>query len=174
MLPLDPKITDIVALSAAALALVALVVAVVAVARMGRLRRSLTALGTHDGEGSLIDVVGRQLREIDALRQHVAGAEVELAGMRADVADALRHVAVVRYDAFQEQGGRMSFSAALLDDVGDGIVLTAINGRSETRAYAKGVKAGASEHTLSPEEQQAIDHALRGARGAGAVAGRSA
>jgi hypothetical protein len=58
-------------------------------------------------------------------------------------------------------GGRMSFSAALLDDAGDGLVLTSINGRSETRTYAKGVRAGASDHTMSPEEQQAIAYATR-------------
>ena len=79
------------------------------------------------------------------------------------ITQALRHVAVVRYDAFQDMGGRMSFSAALLDDAGDGLVLTSINGRSETRTYAKGVKAGASEHPLSPEEVQVVDHAMRAA-----------
>jgi hypothetical protein len=58
-------------------------------------------------------------------------------------------------------GGRLSFSAALLDDAGDGLILTSINGRSETRTYAKGVKAGDSDHSLSPEEQQAIGYANR-------------
>jgi hypothetical protein len=85
----------------------------------------------------------------------------DLAAARADLSDALRHVAVVRYDAFGVMGGRLSFSAALLDDAGDGLVLTSINGRTETRSYAKGVKAGASDHSLSPEEQQAISYATR-------------
>ena len=62
--------------------------------------------------------------------------------MQADLADAIRHVAVVRYDAFGDMGGRLSFSVAMLDDSGDGLVLTSINGRTETRTYAKGVKAG--------------------------------
>ena len=53
----------------------------------------------------------------------------------------------------------MSFSAAVLDDAGDGLVITAIHGRGETRSYAKGLVGGASEHTLSPEEQQAVDAA---------------
>lgn len=171
MLPLDPTTSDAVALGAAGVALLALLVAAVAAARTRRLRRRLAALGEHGGEGSLVDVVGEQVREVRALREHVAAAQAELAAVRADIADALRHVAVVRYDAFQDMGGRMSFSAALLDDAGDGIVLTAINGRSETRAYAKGVKGGSSEHSLSPEEQQVIDHALRGA-GRGVPAGR--
>src|SRR5688500_10205052 len=78
---------------------------------------------------------------------------------RADLSDVIRHVAVVRYDAFPDMGGRLSFSAALLDDAGDGLVLTSINGRSETRTYAKGIKGGRSEHALSPEEEQAISHA---------------
>ena len=58
-------------------------------------------------------------------------------------------------------GGRMSFSAALLDDAGDGLVITAIHGRAETRSYAKGVKGGNSDQQLSPEERQAIAFATR-------------
>jgi hypothetical protein len=57
-------------------------------------------------------------------------------------------------------GGRLSFSAALLNDHGDGIVITSINGRSETRTYAKPVKGLTSEHNLSEEEREAIAAAL--------------
>jgi hypothetical protein len=66
----------------------------------------------------------------------------------------------VRYDAFGDMGGRMSFTAALLDDSGDGLVITSINGRTEARAYAKGVKQGTSDQSLSPEETEAISLAL--------------
>jgi hypothetical protein len=72
---------------------------------------------------------------------------------------ALRHVAVVRYDAFGDMGGRLSFSAALYDDNGDGLVISSINGRSETRTYAKPLVGLASDHSLSPEEREAIEAA---------------
>jgi hypothetical protein len=72
---------------------------------------------------------------------------------------AMRHVAVVRYDAFADMGGRLSFSAALFDAQGDGLVISSINGRSETRTYAKALRAYESEQTLSPEEKQAITEA---------------
>jgi Protein of unknown function (DUF4446) len=72
---------------------------------------------------------------------------------------ALRHVGVVRYDAFGDMGGRLSFSAAMFDGNGNGIVLSSINGRSETRTYAKALAGLKSEQTLSPEEQQAIREA---------------
>ena len=74
---------------------------------------------------------------------------------------AMRHVAVVRYDAFADMGGRLSFSAALYDDSGDGLVLSSINGRSETRTYAKALVGFQSDHSLSPEEKEAIETARR-------------
>jgi hypothetical protein len=66
---------------------------------------------------------------------------------------------VVRYDAFGDMGGQLSWSAALLDDNGNGIVLTSIHGRSESRTYAKNVGEWSSDQTLSPEEEEAIDAA---------------
>src|SRR5205085_12366467 len=74
--------------------------------------------------------------------------------------EAIRHVGVVRFDAFEDMGGRLSFSAALLDGNGDGVVITSINGRQDTRCYAKRVQGGTSIHNLSDEERQAIRDAL--------------
>ena len=79
--------------------------------------------------------------------------------LRAEGRDALRHVSVVRYDAFPDVGGHQSWSVALLDDAGDGVVLTSIHGRSDARSYAKTVAAWSSEQPLSPEEEQALSHA---------------
>jgi hypothetical protein len=59
-------------------------------------------------------------------------------------------------------GGRYSFSAAVLDDNGDGLVITSIHGRAETRTYLKGLSAGVSDIDLSPEEQQAVKTARGG------------
>jgi hypothetical protein len=56
-------------------------------------------------------------------------------------------------------GGRLSFSAALYDDNGDGLVISSINGRSETRTYAKPLVGLASDRSLSPEEREAIEAA---------------
>lgn len=162
MLPLPQHTLDYLALGAAAGAFVALLLALGAHARAGRLRRRFAVLDTPDGPQTVLDAVGGQRRETESLRKEIAAARAELNAARADLADALRHVAVIRYDAFGDMGGRLSFSAALLDDAGDGLVLTSIHGRSEARTYAKGVKGGNSEQELSPEEKQTIDLALRG------------
>jgi len=151
------------AVGAAVGAVAALLVAALALARLRVLRRSFAVLEAPDGSRqTFLAAVDRHIAEVDRLRGELARARGELDTARIDLADAIRHVSVVRYDAFADMGGRMSFSAALLDDAGDGLVLTSINGRTETRTYAKGVKAGHSEHALSPEELQAIDFARRG------------
>ena len=66
----------------------------------------------------------------------------------------------MRYDAFEDVGGRLSFSCALLDDNGTGVVMTSINGRHDTRVYAKPVSEGHSPYSLSIEEEEAIRQAL--------------
>ncbi|MCW2501108.1 MAG: hypothetical protein JWN87_2784 [Frankiales bacterium] len=158
---LDTKTLEIVALAAAGVAVLSLGLALALAVRIGRLRNAHDVLTGGDTGSSFVEAVTRQHREAEALRTDVGMLRDDLAAARADLSDALRHVAVVRYDAFGDMGGRLSFSAALLDDAGDGLVLTSINGRSETRTYAKGVKGGESDHSLSPEELQAIGYASR-------------
>lgn len=108
-------------------------------------------------------------RQLGVLRRRVAEVErsspigdADARRLRAEVDAALSRVAVVRYDAFGDMGGRLSFSAALLDGQGDGLVLTSIHGRGESRTYAKGVTGGESETTLTPEERQAVAAARAG------------
>jgi len=95
----------------------------------------------------------------DALPEDVHGLRQEVAALRAETGDALRHLAVVRYDAFGDMGGHLSWSLALLDDAGDGVVLTSIHGRSDARTYAKSIATWTCEQQLSPEEEEAIAHA---------------
>jgi hypothetical protein len=161
VLSLDHPLLDEIALGGAGAAVLALLASISAHVRVRRLRRGF-ALVDGDGKETVLDAVRHSLDETASLRGELAHARADLDAARRDLGDALRHVAVVRYDAFGDMGGRLSFTAALLDDSGDGLVLTSIHGRSEARTYAKGVKAGASEQSLSPEEQQAIELARRG------------
>jgi len=151
-----------IALGAAFVALLALLLVVISLAKLRRMRRHYTLLQGEDGTESFIAAVSAQIDAVDRIRSEVDRSRNEVEQLRRDLADAIRHVAVVRYDAFNDMGGRMSFSAALLDDAGDGLVISSINGRTETRTYAKGVKRGASDAILSPEEEQVIGYAQRG------------
>ena len=98
-------------------------------------------------------------RKAADLPTDVEGLRNEVQALRLEAAQALRHLAVVRYDAFGDMGGHLSWSMALLDDGGDGVVLTSIHGRSEARTYAKNVTSWNCDQALSPEEEEAVKFA---------------
>ena len=87
--------------------------------------------------------------------------QLQLAGGVVDN-QALRDLAIVHYDALKEMSGRRSFSLAVINAAGDGVVITSINGRTETRTYAKVVRDGRGVEALSPEEDQALRAARLG------------
>lgn len=96
---------------------------------------------------------------LEAVPEDVLGLRQEVAALRAEVKGSFKHLAVVRYDAFADMGGHLSWSVALLDDGGNGVVMTSIHGRSDARSYAKTVTAWKSDAQLSPEEEEAISSA---------------
>ena len=109
------------------------------------LRRGRSARGRRHAE-----------RDAAALPTDVQGLREEVSALRVEVGDALRHLSMVRYDAFGDMGGHLSWSLALLDDAGNGILLTSIHGRSEARTYAKSITGWACDQQLSPEEDEAL------------------
>lgn len=122
-----------------AVALVALLVALFAA------RRVAGAAGSGGAQG--------RRRPVPA---DVGQLQAEVQALRADSLQSLRHMAVVRYDAFGDMGGHLSWSMALLDDEGNGVVITAIHGRTDARTYAKNIAGWTCDQPLSPEETDAV------------------
>lgn len=74
----------------------------------------------------------------------------------------IRHVGLVRFSPFHDTGGDQSFALALLDGRRDGVIVTGLHSRAESRLYAKPIERGMSGYTLTPEEREAMDRALGG------------
>lgn len=124
--------------------------------KLRKARKEYMVLRGERGDRDILGAVGGAMRRVDAIEGRLDGV-VQAQHEQAAVGRlALQKFYMVRYDAFEDMGGRLSFSAALLDDHGDGLVVTSINGRTETRTYAKAINGLASEHNLSDEERQAI------------------
>jgi hypothetical protein len=159
MLQVDPDVIAVIALASAAVALLALLLALLLARRLRRLREALQrALGEHGDD--LVEVLGSYSTQLQAARRSMDDFEVRLDDLREHVKGTISRVGLVRYDAFDDMGGALSFSTALLDEHGDGLVVSAINGRAETRCYGKALVGGDSEHHLSDEEKAAIDAAI--------------
>jgi len=159
------------------------VAGVLALRTLSKLRRSVALLsrGTS-GRETILEVAEKHMaaseavrKDIVELQQDLAAAQQELESgvaaerqdlaravqeLNASMATVLRRVALVRFDAFEDLGGRLSFSLALLDDGGNGFTLTSIASTSDTRLYAKSLTAGVGEHPLSTEEEQAVKAAM--------------
>jgi len=159
-MPLDSQAlsTLLVALAAA------VVVLVVWVAWLHRsdalLRRRLRRL-IGEGEGvGLDELLDRQFRRLDTVAERVEALNRlhhELEGLSQR---SIQKVGVIRFNPFADTGGDQSFAVALLDAEGNGVVLSSLHGRADTRIFAKSVQAGRSKHALSDEEQDAIRKAL--------------
>jgi hypothetical protein len=148
---LPPEVLTILVLLAVALGGFALFVVVNNVPKGNRKladdKQAVVVLTRHDQELSRLKLAIRQLGE-----EHARTTDL--------LTGALQRVGLVRYDAFEDMGGHLSFSAAFLDADGNGLVITSINGRQDTRCYAKPVEGWSSRHNLSGEEEQAIQQAL--------------
>ena len=159
-MPLDEGTLSLVVVALTA----AVVLLVVWVAWLQRseavLRRRLRRL-IGDAEGTGFDeVLDRQLRRLD----EVAGRVDALNKLHHDLENltqrSIQKVGVVRFNPFADTGGDQSFAIALLDAEGNGLVLSSLHGRTDTRIFAKQVQSGRSRHQLSDEEQDAIRRAL--------------
>jgi hypothetical protein len=154
------RLTLLVYVALAATLALGVVVAVLA-ARLRAARRTYGRLlaGGDRGE-DLLAAVARQVEAAERLRGKLDLVGRETAQLRQRVSSLVGTVGLTRYDAFTDAVGHLSYSAAFLDEAGDGVVLSTINGRSETRSYAKPVRGGRSDHSLSDEERTAIAMAM--------------
>ncbi|MDQ2836110.1 MAG: DUF4446 family protein [Actinomycetota bacterium] len=170
-------------IAAVVFGLAGLVTGTLALRTLGKLRRSVALLSRgSSGRETILEVADKHMAASEAVRKDILelqrdltaahqDMQAQLAAERADIAGTvqsigrsvgtvLRRVALVRYDAFDELGGRLSFSLAIMDDNGNGITLTSIASTTDTRLYAKSLSHGVGEHALSPEETQAVQAAM--------------
>lgn len=146
----------------AGLGAIALAVGISAHRKLAMARRSMAVLqGTAKGK-TMLDAVATYGQDLQLFEEGLNKIIERQDEIMLNLSSSIRNISVVRYDAFEDMGGRLSFSAALVDDHGSGLVLSAISGRMEARAYAKIVEDGESEMGLSPEERKAIDEAMSG------------
>ena len=148
--------TSVIEIALGILAALALVISLLSVVRLRAVRRDLLLARGSEDEASIVAAVAEQVRAVQGLQRDLEQVRKELAIAQRDVAAALRHVSVVRFDAFDDMGGRLSFSAAMLDDNGDGLLLTSIHGHTESRMYVKSVQERRADGRTSAEELEAI------------------
>jgi hypothetical protein len=149
-----------IAIGAGVLAVGALAFAVFAWSRLNAIRSAQQAL-LGRGSGDLVDFAVALQGRLDETYRKIDEVDAGVARLDRRVDGVVSRVAVVRYDAYENTGGHQSASVALLDAMRTGVVLTAIQGRDYARIYVKELEDGRSPVALSPEEQEAVDRAMK-------------
>lgn len=148
-------------------ALIAIVLAAVSIILVIRSERG--ASSGSPGASRVVDLERRvaqmgqrlELLEHDVDTQRGVGTSVDrpVANAIRRTGSAISHLGLVRFDAFDDTGGGQSFALALIDDDGDGIVLTSLHSRQTTRVFIKDVRGGIADAPLSGEEEHALREA---------------
>ena len=149
-----------IAIAAAVVAVIGLAIALVLHVRLRRVRAAqLTLQGS--GGGDLVDFAVSLQGRVDGLHRAVDEVTATLGRLERRIDSTVSRLAVVRYDAYENTGGHQSASVALLDASRNGVVLSAIQGRDYARIYIKELDHGRAAVSLSPEEQEAVERAMK-------------
>lgn len=157
-----------------ALWLVLFVYAITISRRLGRLTRRQTSRLSEGSIGEVTDWLSEHSESIDSLKGYLETMSSEHREQMRSLATCLQKVGMVRFNAFEDIGGEQSFAIVLLDANNNGVAISSLYGRQDSRLYAKGIVNGEGERPLSDEEQRALSSALSGegfARAARTTAG---
>lgn len=125
-----------------------------------------------DGSGASLEGILQNIHgDIGAVNREVVANRKRMQELATVLDTTIRGIGVVRFNAFQDTGSDLSFAVAYLDAHKNGVVISSIYGREESRTYAKPVVNGTSTYQLSEEEQESIRRAISSQRSAGTSEG---
>lgn len=117
-----------------------------------RLKRLLSGKNGVSLEEAIVNLA-ENVRQTDNVNEEI---QAHLIKMEERLRRSVQQVKTVRFNPFSDQGGNYSFAISLLDEHGDGAVISTLYSRDKTSVYAKPVKNRQSEYELSAEEKQAL------------------
>ncbi len=137
--------------------LIFLIVMAVKVKKMKK--KYIKFLTGSDGE-TLEEVIYKRFDEIDFLKNELENKTKEIKEIRNTLTKAFQKIGIVKYDAFNEMGGKLSFSLALLDEENTGFLINAMHSREGCYTYIKEIVKGESAINLGEEERKALNNAI--------------
>ncbi|MFR6290200.1 MAG: DUF4446 family protein [Peptococcaceae bacterium] len=144
----------------AVLALIFLIRLVQLQGEIKALKKKYTAL-TLGVNGENLSQIVEDLVASNAQTQQISQQlEQDVKDLRKRQQANLNHVAIMHYNAFDFTYGELSFSMAVLDDLGNGYIFTNIHNRDDARCYCKRILNGESKHPLSDEEKEVLEYAI--------------
>ena len=150
---------DFIVLYGAILNILALFIIIIQGLKINKLNKRYGNLARNIEGKNIEEIIDQYYEKIDSMDIRMNKQDVLISKIENKLTSCIQKVGIVRYNAFDDIGGELSFTLALLDEQHNGIIITNIYSRTNNITYGKPVKKGRATVSLSAEELQALDRA---------------
>lgn len=131
--------------------------------RQSSLHKKYRSFMKGRGGKSIEELLKARIDDIDSLKENDSIINKDMRYLRKSVENSYQKCGIVKYDAFKEMGGKLSFSLALLNDQNSGFIFNSIHSREGSYTYIKEIIKGESYVALGDEEAEALEIAKQSA-----------
>lgn len=153
------RFSMIIGISAVVMAFVMAVLLTFALVKLSKLNKKYKHFMKGSNGKDLESTILSRFNELDKMKTDIEYIYGKLNIACDMLLTAYQKVSIVKYDAFKEMGGKLSFSMAMLDDKNNGFILTSVHTREGCYTYVKEIIKGESFVVLSEEERSALEEA---------------
>lgn len=153
--------SDYIIIGLTVICLILFILVIVNMSQIRNLKKKYESFMLGKDAKSLEDTLVTRLNQVEELIAANAANENSIKKLFSNMRFAFQKVGMVKYDAFNEMGGKLSFSLALLNESDDGFVMNAVHSREGCYTYIKEIVAGNSIIVLADEEQEALNMAKK-------------
>lgn len=144
----------------AAVLLILLIILIVLITKYNKLKKRYDKFMKGKNASSLEDDMHGVFEDMKLLKNNVDKNKKDIRVLYKNMEKTFQKLGIVKYDAFNQMGGQLSFSLALLDENNDGFIINSVHSSEGCYSYTKQIKGGTSGISLGEEEQQALDIAM--------------
>ncbi len=152
--------SDYVIIGLTVVVLLLFILYIINIVQMKRLKKNYKIFMTGKDAMSLEDLLKERLKQVDALMQSNEDNRQGIQKVNYVMQKTYQKMGLVKYDAFHEMGGKLSFSLAMLDVKNNGFIISAMHTREGCYTYIKEIVDGNSPIILSEEEKEALERAM--------------
>lgn len=152
--------SDYILLGLAGFVVILLIILLVNAVQIHKLKKKYNMFMDGKNAKTLEESIMSRMDQMDYLISSNKKNENDIQTIYKNLKSTFQKVGLVKYDAFQEMGGKLSFSLALLNETNDGFIINAMHSREGCYTYIKEIIDGNSVITLADEEKEALDMAM--------------
>ena len=144
----------------AVIILLLFILLVVNICSVSKLKKKYTIFMTGNTAKSLENEIVGLFEDNKFIKASIEKNKRDIGMLFKNMESTFQKIGIIKYDAFNQMGGQLSFSLVLLDKNNNGFVLNSVHGAEGCYTYTKEIKDGTSEISLGEEEKQALDMAM--------------